>query len=286
MDINAILTRADINLLLARVDVNAMIEQIDIDRVLDRVDLNAVLSRVDIDALMQRTEIGSIIASTGAGIASKVIDVARSEGVGLDFVVQRWTDRIFEAPFLAGTQRAVPARRRAGRVAAMTLLVEPDRDLSLQGHYAGFATRLAAFAIDLVTLLVLFDILGTTVEFVVSTLSGGSWKISDLPVGGGLFLGILAFLYCTYPVAAGGRTFGMAVAGLRVVRPDGSPVGWSQAIIRILALPLSFLTLGFGFLLIVLRRDHRALQDLIGGTAVVYAWDARAARWRFLTKSE
>ena len=52
----------------------------------------------------------------------------------------------------------------------MSLVVEPDRDLSLQGHYAGFVSRLAAFAIDIVTLLVLFDILGKTVEYVVSTL--------------------------------------------------------------------------------------------------------------------
>lgn len=168
----------------------------------------------------------------------------------------------------------------------MTLLVEPDRDLSLQGRYAGLATRLAAFVIDLVVLLVLFDVLGKTVEYLVSTLSGAPWKISNLPMGGGLSLGILAFLYCTYPVVADGRTFGMAVAGLRVVRADGSRVGWSQAIIRILALPLSFLTLGFGFLLIVLRQDHRALQDLIGGTAVVYAWDARSARWRLLAKAD
>jgi len=168
----------------------------------------------------------------------------------------------------------------------MNLLVAADRDVTLQGHYAGLATRLAAFIIDLVALLVLFDVLGTTVEFLVSTLSGGQWKISNLPFGGGVSLGILAFLYCTYPVAAGGRTLGMAVAGLRVVRPDGSPVGWWQAIVRIIALPLSFLTLGVGFLLIVLRQDHRALQDLIGGTAVVYAWDARAARWRFLATSD
>jgi uncharacterized RDD family membrane protein YckC len=168
----------------------------------------------------------------------------------------------------------------------MTLAVEPDRDLNLQGHYAGIATRLAAFAIDLVTILVLFDVLGSVVQYVVSTFSGSTWKVSNLPLGGGLFLGILAFLYCTYPVAAGGRTFGMAVAGLRVVKPDGSRVGWSQAVIRILALPLSFLTLGFGFVLILLRQDHRALQDLIGGTVVVYAWDARAARWRFLAESD
>ncbi len=51
-----------------------------------------------------------------------------------------------------------------------------------------------------------------------------------------------------------------------------------------LALPLSFLTLGIGFLLILLREDGRALQDLIGGTAVVYGWDARAARLRFLAR--
>jgi uncharacterized RDD family membrane protein YckC len=168
----------------------------------------------------------------------------------------------------------------------MTLAVAPDRDLSLQGHYAGLITRLAGFAIDLVTIVILFDVLGNVVQYLVSTLSGSTWKISNISLGGDLALGILAFLYCTYPVAAGGRTFGMAVTGLRVVRPDGSRVGWPQAIIRILALPLSFLTLGFGFLLIVLRQDHRALQDLIGGTAVVYAWDARAARRRFLAKSE
>ena len=77
----------------------------------------------------------------------------------------------------------------------------------------------------------------------------------------------------------------MAIAGLRVVRADGSSVGGRQAVVRVLALPLSFLTFGIGFLLIVLRRDHRALQDLIGGTAVVYAWDARAARLRFLARN-
>ena len=58
-----------------------------------------------------------------------------------------------------------------------------------------------------------------------------------------------------------------------------------QAVVRVLALPLSFLTLGIGFLLILFRRDGRALQDLIGGTSVVYAWDARAARLRFLARN-
>jgi phage shock protein PspC (stress-responsive transcriptional regulator) len=31
-------------------------------------------------------------------------------------------------------------------------------------------------------------------------------------------------------------------------------------------------------------REHRALHDVIAGTAVVYGWDARAARLRFLAR--
>ena len=35
---------------------------------------------------------------------------------------------------------------------------------------------------------------------------------------------------------------------------------------------------------ILVQREHRALQDLIAGSAVIYAWDARAARLRFLAR--
>ncbi len=53
---------------------------------------------------------------------------------------------------------------------------------------------------------------------------------------------------------------------------------------RALVFPLSFLLLGAGFLGILVQREHRALHDLIAGTAVIYAWDARAARLRFLAR--
>jgi hypothetical protein len=47
--------------------------------------------------------------------------------------------------------------------------------------------------------------------------------------------------------------------------------------VRTLALPLSLVLFGVGFLLIPVRRDHRALHDLIAGTAVVYDWGDRPA---------
>ncbi len=160
--------------------------------------------------------------------------------------------------------------------------VHPDRDLNLQGHYAGFVTRSTALVIDIVAIVLISDIIGAAVQFVVSTLLGHQFHLTELPILPWLGFTIWAVLYCTYPVATVGKTLGMALTGLRVVRPDGSRVGARGAILRFVALPLSFITLGFGFLLILLRRDHRALQDLIGGTAVVYGWDARAARLRFL----
>jgi uncharacterized RDD family membrane protein YckC len=161
-------------------------------------------------------------------------------------------------------------------------IVHPNRDLNLQGHYAGFVTRATAFFIDIVAIVLISDIIGAAVQFVVSTLLGRPFHFTEWPIVPWLVFTIWAVLYCTYPVATVGKTLGMALVGLRVVRSDGSRVGGRGAILRFVALPLSFITLGFGFLLILLRRDHRALQDLIGGTAVVYGWDARAARLRFL----
>ena len=35
---------------------------------------------------------------------------------------------------------------------------------------------------------------------------------------------------------------------------------------------------------ILVQREHRALHDFIAGTVVIYAWDARAARLRFLAR--
>jgi uncharacterized RDD family membrane protein YckC len=81
-----------------------------------------------------------------------------------------------------------------------------------------------------------------------------------------------------------GRTAGMAVLGVQVVRADGAAAEPRRGVLRALVFPLSFLLLGLGFLGILVQRERRALHDLIAGTAVVYAWDARAARLRFLAR--
>ena len=75
-----------------------------------------------------------------------------------------------------------------------------------------------------------------------------------------------------------------ALLAVTMVAGDGTEAGPRRARVRTLAFRLSFLLLGLGFTGILFQRNRRALHDLIAGTAVVYAWDARAARLRYLDR--
>jgi uncharacterized RDD family membrane protein YckC len=160
------------------------------------------------------------------------------------------------------------------------------RDVDLQGHYAGIVTRSAAFVLDVVTVLVLYALAGQVVEFVVSALAGEAFVLRDHPIAATAALLVWGFFYAAYTLGVSGRTFGMGVLGLRVVQRDGRALDGTHAVVRTLALPLSFALFGIGLLLILIRADRRALHDLIGGTAVVYAWDADTARLRGLARHE
>jgi uncharacterized RDD family membrane protein YckC len=76
----------------------------------------------------------------------------------------------------------------------------------------------------------------------------------------------------------------MAILGLRVVQRDGGELTATRAAVRALTMPLGAIPLGLGYIGIVIGRERRALHDVLAGTTVVYDWDARAARWRLLSR--
>ena len=154
----------------------------------------------------------------------------------------------------------------------------------LRGHYAGFASRFIAFVFDCVLSIAVFEIALAAVSFAASVLTGTSihWSRGNLWVIIAFFA--WEFFYYAYFWTASGKTPGMQLLGVQVVGRDGSRVGTRRGLVRTLAFPLSFLLLGLGFVGILLGRDRRALHDSIADTAVVYTWDARAARLRFLAR--
>ncbi len=157
---------------------------------------------------------------------------------------------------------------------------------SLQGKYAGFASRFAAFAVDVAVSLGVFMLALAAIWFAARVLTGKdiTWNKGDTWVI--IAYAVWAFLYFACCWAASGRTAGMALFGVRIVRDDGTDASGRRAVVRTLALPLSFLflRLGLGFVGIPLGDRRQALHDVIAGTAVIYSWDARAARLRFLSR--
>jgi hypothetical protein len=94
IDIDSLLDRVDIEKLIERVDVEKVIERVDVEKLIKRIDVNAIVNEIDIDALVEQTELGSIIARSTTGVLTEVLDVIRSQGVGLDDFVLRWGNRL------------------------------------------------------------------------------------------------------------------------------------------------------------------------------------------------
>ncbi len=148
----------------------------------------------------------------------------------------------------------------------------------VSGHYAGPVTRLLAFAVDGLIVTAAFSLTVGGIDLVARLVTGNS-PISE-ERSGWMWIAAyasLAFLYSVVSLAIAGRTPGKALVGLRVVDRSGDPLTPRQAVVRTLCLPLSFAILGLGLVGIVIGREHRALHDVLGGTAVVYDWGDRPA---------
>jgi len=75
--------------------------------------------------------------------------------------------------------------------------------------------------------------------------------------------------YYIWTARKSGATVGKRALGLSVVHESGQPVGVRTMSLRYGGYLLSALTLGLGHLVVLARRDRRALHDHVAGTVVV-----------------
>lgn len=149
-----------------------------------------------------------------------------------------------------------------------------------QGHYAGPVSRLLAYAADVFLIGILYTAGVALLRFAVDAATPWKLNVEGVVFAVGAFL--WAALYFGASWAGFARSPGMSLLGLRIVRGDGSDLDRRHALIRLLAFPLGWLTLGIGFLPIVTGRTRQAIYDRVADTAVVYDWDAEAAKLREL----
>jgi len=99
VDVDELLEQVDLNAVLDQVDINRLLDRIDLDRLLGRMDLNDIVQHIDVDALVKQTDLGAVIAASSSGAASDVLDVLRSQTVGLDEFIARWIGRLRRRPY-------------------------------------------------------------------------------------------------------------------------------------------------------------------------------------------
>lgn len=145
--------------------------------------------------------------------------------------------------------------------------------VALQLPRAGIGSRLVATVIDVVIQLIAALVL----IVITSALISGT----DSAAAGALIIVEAVLVIAGYPLLTEwlnhGRTLGKAALGLRVVRDDGGPISFRQALVRALAsLVLEKPGLGFpittsaGLLTALFNGRNKRLGDLMAGTFVIY----------------
>ncbi|MEP6920563.1 MAG: RDD family protein [bacterium] len=132
---------------------------------------------------------------------------------------------------------------------------------------APFSLRCGAALIDYILLvgIVAFS------TIIARMFGGGARSAGNSAETVGILIAIVvALLDLILLVGFTGRTMGKWATGLRVERTNGDYPGFGHAALRhLVGYPLSFLTLGFGFLLAIVTTRGRALHDFIADTIVV-----------------
>jgi uncharacterized RDD family membrane protein YckC len=141
----------------------------------------------------------------------------------------------------------------------------------LELRVARLATRGLAFALDVLIQL-------AALLFIFLILSAGDLVGFDEALTSAITILILIAVLVGYPVVtetlSRGRTVGKIALGLRVVRADGGPIRFRQALVRALAgVIVDFWALGlFGVVAVIVSMSSKNAQrigDLLAGTLVI-----------------
>lgn len=162
-------------------------------------------------------------------------------------------------------------------------------DRKLEGQYAGFLTRAIGLFLDYAIIAVIVVAIGLLTTVVLNAfhidltacpedvvfVSLGTWVCRTVRWLLVWFAVILGPLYYVLFWTLTGQTIGQRVMGLRVVRLDGRRVGFISSTLRWIGYQLCALTLGLGFLWVLVDDRRMGWHDKLARTCVIYSWKAR-----------
>lgn len=134
-------------------------------------------------------------------------------------------------------------------------------------RYAGFWIRFVAVFLDgLILAIPIVAILFAMGFFSMDSMERAQ---SNNPMPNLVSMG-LYMLYATFFIGKFGATPGKMAVKIKVIRPDGSPVGYGRAFGRYFANILSGIICYIGYIMAGVDKEKRALHDRICDTRVIY----------------
>lgn len=157
------------------------------------------------------------------------------------------------------------------------LSIDTPENVVFDYEVAGIGSRFLAALVDTVLIIVLQVIVNLTLLLLASVLFANvlDWESSLLmwllAVFGLIGFAFLWGYYVFFEMIWNGQSPGKRWAGLRVIRTDGTPIAFSESLIRNLVRLVDFLPAyyGIGVVTMFINEQTRRLGDLAAGTLVV-----------------
>ena len=312
IDINDVLiNKVDINKIFEKIDINRVLDRIDVNRHLNRVNYNHHLDQVDINALIAKSNLEEIISRSTSGVFSGIFNLIRTRMAWIDQWGQRFlgkfcclcgclsssccgssgssgsnnnnNDIIHYLPPRPGRhpQDSYTEWKNSGQ------LNQREFGKSIQFRCCGASNRILSDAIDSFFVWVTFALLAILISELRDVLTDGtqlernnnynnnnnnndeyivSWWIDII-----IWM-VYAFSYYVLLIGCFGRTIGLGILGLLMVSKNGNRVSILKVCGQGILNPLN--KIFFGWIVGFIRRDGKMWSDLIGGVAIVYAWDS------------
>jgi uncharacterized RDD family membrane protein YckC len=234
-----------------------------------------------------------VAKAVAEALDSEVADKVWAELLASD-KAQMLVERIAEAPEV----RAAIAQQGVGlitdigrRLTAITEALDDAAErvahgiLRRPGHEAetnqvGLITRALAAVVDLALISALLSIGSGLLASIIPAVSGGS---DGLSIWGILTFGVVGFVIGSSLFVAFwalvGQTPGMRFLSIHLDANGSREIGVRRATKRVLAVPISLLAFGLGFLAILMSPERRGWHDRIAGTTVLYDEEKTVAPW-------
>jgi uncharacterized RDD family membrane protein YckC len=142
---------------------------------------------------------------------------------------------------------------------------------AIERPYAGLVSRTVALAIDAAALTIGFAVASGVLGLILSLFTAVEVSSPGAVLGAAALWSLVVGGYFVLFWTLTGETPGMRLMALRVINRDGDPLGFGQALLRLIGAILAAIPFFAGYLLILVDDRRRGLHDMIAGTTVIYA---------------